>query len=241
MKTRLRISKENLTKILAQAIFAIGLIALLLKVLTNSIDGLWNILLFFPIIGVLILYGFKESIIGFGVVLIGLPFWMYLEFLQEKLTGDQISRWGTISGRISVVIIGLAVYIVFRWLFFQPIIRFFQNLWEMISIPRISRALLYLIISYTSIATMFGIAYASIYVFVGTSSFHSEKPLYLLDFIYYSVFVPTTLGYPDISPVHWLAKFLTLLEFLFGITVIVIYLGVIVSTISEHFSKREFK
>ena len=111
---------------------------------------------------------------------------------------------------------------------------FFRHFWMMVNIPGISRTLLYFFITYLFMAVLFGLVYCSIYVFLGPTSFAADRELQVLDFMYYSLFVPLTMGFPDIAPNHWLARITTLFQLLIGITAVVLYLGVVVGDISEH-------
>jgi hypothetical protein len=104
--------------------------------------------------------------------------------------------------------------------------------------PGVSKAFLHLVISYMAIATLFGVIYASLYLYIGPPSFKSDNPLQLFDFLYYSLFVPTSMGYPDIVPTHWLTKLVTLCELAFGILVIVIYVGTIVGNITVQIKNK---
>jgi hypothetical protein len=110
--------------------------------------------------------------------------------------------------------------------------RFVGDLREGLSRRGVGLALLHMLVSYVAIAGAFAVLYASLYAFAGPTTFSANSSLGLLDFLYYSLFVPTALGYPDISPQHWLAKVLTLLQFGLGILFFLLYLGMIVSRMS---------
>ena len=233
----IRPQRTKLKRLIAWVLIASGPLLVLFDVLTNKINGLWSLLFFIPLFGLILLFGWKETVIAFGVVLVGVLIWVYLEFLQEHLSGQRIDRFSTLSGRFITAIISFSLYYLFRWVFYESVKGFFRNLWEMISYPPILKALAQLIVSYLVVTAIFGMLYASVYIFIGPSTFQSDRSLQLMDFMYYSVFIPTTLGYPDILPKHWLARALTLLEIGFGILVIVVYLGAIVGIISEYVSQ----
>ncbi len=240
MRQTSKFKKKIPAKTIGYILLTIGLITVLFDIVFNIITGIWiPVIMFILLVGIFLVLGKKETLIGLASLSIGIALWLYLEYLQVKLGGSDINRDTSPLGRASAFIISTCAYVFFRWYFIQPIQEFFRSLWEMVSLPKVSKALVHLAISYTSITIIFGIVYATIYAFAGAATFHANEPLHLSDFIYYSFFIPTTMGYPDISPSHWLAKLLTVVEFLFGIAVIVIYLGAIVGNISEHISKKK--
>ncbi|SOB57921.1 conserved membrane protein of unknown function [Pseudodesulfovibrio profundus] len=71
--------------------------------------------------------------------------------------------------------------------------------------------------------------FAILYTLLPKESWHSshiERPLSVVDGVYYSVVTITTLGYGDLAPKSTFAKFLSVYEVLSGIVLLVVCLGV---------------
>jgi hypothetical protein len=184
------------------------------------------------------LAGWKE-LLPYGIVVtIALALMFYINFLNRTLSGIDILGilFSSSLGIVVTLILCTALYAGLRSFLPNSFKRFATNLWKMLSIPGIATALLHFFVTYFIVAFVFSILYSSIYVFIGSNSFQATSSLQFSDFLYYSFFVPATLGFPDITPSHWLSRLVTLLEIGLGITIFVIYLGAIVGEITEHYS-----
>lgn len=60
-----------------------------------------------------------------------------------------------------------------------------------------------------------------------------ELPLSLFDFIYFSIITISTVGYGDISPIHWFSKSITILEIAIGVWFLIILIPTMISLKKE--------
>ena len=70
--------------------------------------------------------------------------------------------------------------------------------------------------------------FAILYLILPSGSF-SRETLSSIDILYYSGLTITTVGYGDITPIHWFPKFLSVFEAICGIIIIVVCFTVYVS------------
>lgn len=230
-------SKKVKKESVGQIICIICIIVTIIDLVINKLH-LWGwLIVFFMFTGLFLNAGWKKTLKTLAVSSLAVLVFIYILILQSMLSGNQIDLDNSITLRITIIGI-LAIFILGSDMFLRSTKEFFRNLWEILSVPKISKALTNLIISYFGICLLFCICYASLYLFIGPTSFNSDKPLKLLDFLHYSVFIPMTMGYPDISPNHWLLRIITLIEIFFGFIVVSIYLGTIVGNISEYISRK---
>lgn len=213
-------------------------ITLIISITTRTI---WQISVF-AILAIFAMYaamGWKDFITNIFYIFVISAFINYSKFLQEQISGRAIVVTDPVFGQFFLILVISFIFIFGQYIFPSSLKRFLSEIKEMMSYQGIRDAIINLFVSYIGITVIFGVLYASIYLFLGKGTFSPSKDLQFFDFIYFSLFVPITLGLPDLSPQHWLAKLLTLLELGFGIVVFIIYLGVIVSKISEYMSHKQ--
>lgn len=93
------------------------------------------------------------------------------------------------------------------------------------------KAIFIVLLGLVGLVVFFGIKYYTIYknnpanFYVLTKSFNPSIEVNLFDFIYFSFMTITTVGYGDIVPINPVAKILTILEVLIGISFVSLILG----------------
>jgi len=93
------------------------------------------------------------------------------------------------------------------------------------------KAIFIVLLGLVGLVVFFGIKYYTIYknnpanFYVLTKTFNPSIEVNLFDFIYFSFMTITTVGYGDIVPINPVAKILTILEVLIGISFVSLILG----------------
>lgn len=93
------------------------------------------------------------------------------------------------------------------------------------------KAIFFVIIGLIGLVIFFGIKYYTIYsynsknFYILTENLNIKSGANLFDFIYFSFITITTVGYGDIIPINPMAKFLTIIEVLLGISFVSLILG----------------
>lgn len=105
-----------------------------------------------------------------------------------------------------------------------------KNLSQIFRLKKIKDTIVSFILFYLFTVFFFTLCYATVNK-VKPRSFQPSEDLSLFDFTHYSVVTISTLGYGDIKPVHWTARLLSMAEVLFGIGLIVIYVGVAIAVL----------
>ena len=97
----------------------------------------------------------------------------------------------------------------------------------------VHRAVISFVVAYVLLIGVFGLCFASVYAVYGPSSFKVDETPSLFDFMYFSCVTATTLGYGDISPSHWIAKCLVMVEVVASVVAIGLYLGAVISSLAS--------
>jgi len=93
------------------------------------------------------------------------------------------------------------------------------------------KGIFFVIIGLIGLVIFFGIKYYTIYsynsknFYILTENLNIKSGANLFDFIYFSFITITTVGYGDIIPINPMAKFLTIIEVLLGISFVSLILG----------------
>jgi hypothetical protein len=206
----------------------------IVDVLTNAV---WPALFFLPLLASPWLFGFAQTLILLLVIAFGVSLGKYVEHLHETLSGADVHLFSSLGGRLLVAIVAFGVLGLWPHVLFPSLRSFFARMWRMISLPGVRSALAHMLISYVAIAFAFAIIYASLYAFVDRSMFAIKTQIQLGEFFMYSAFVPVAFSFTGISPTHWVSQVLTFFEFLFGLSMVVIYMGALVSEISSALAK----
>jgi Ion channel len=247
VNTKLPNQEMMVKNVIVLAIYAvmgiIFLIMILAPELLPSIKGVsgvqWSVrgMAVLALVSILLSQGWKETVNIIIVWVIITPVWYYVLYLYMTLSGQEskplLPTIGMTSKVPHVYLVALLLYVLFRYVLPESLRQFFSSIWRIVSVPGIWQALAHLLVSFVTLAIIFAIVYASIYINLGPTSFKSDHQLELFDFIYYSLFIPISIGYPDIVPVHWLPRVVTLIELMLGLGIIVLYLGVIVGRLSD--------
>jgi hypothetical protein len=211
----------------------IALVAVLFDVATGIISGWWSVLYFLPLLASPFYFGWGKATKQAVFTILMIFLWIKTESIYARLSGNFIAGTGGIRTRLYIFFISFIVIgVIINFFVKASVVRFFANIRNIILLPGIIKSFTHLVISYCSVIFLYSLLYASIYL-SNTNSFQCSREPKLSDFFFYSLYLPTSVTYPLLSPDSMIANCVSFSELVVGLFIMIIYLGIVVGKITS--------